>query len=573
MSRMNIDIPILRQKLEASINIQKPDEQNINGVLIMKMSDREVSVKGSLLTNKYRSSQFGKMVEQTLKLSISLPSPKYSEVQAEFLMRKPTNSYTNMQVEGTVTVPQGTSKVALRYELPTKSSNTVAVEWLVDSRLVSREVIKGAIEAENLSLKHFAIQLRYRNNEVKLLWDLATKYRVEAFAHLPNFLHESSPLRFTAEGTFNLPKEFTIRSTISCSKSSSNLEASIVKNSQGYNIRAFLDSPRAMTEPQEILVKLQQTDNGRFVVDVSGVRGKKSFSATGEFVIQDNVMSISGKVSGSYGAHFIQVSGRRNGRMLEIELNGESLSLLKGKKVNISVNVHPTQTGFTANMDCRTKKSVHSASINADFQPRAAIVSMKISSPDFEPVLMEAQYTKDQDAFIGKLMANVMGEPHNFEVSLNKRDLEAKFNVQSPYIPSQEFNAHVKSVVDKNNVNIVGDLSWNAIHWRFEGTAMFDHFKNMEAKLEIITPFKSFDRVTIGGKLAADEIIVELYTPLDSFPNSMFQLSGIPFYDTIDSTNFHPKFIIGFPWAKYSVAGKVLYFKFSTKYLECIEKF
>jgi len=556
-SEIFVNVPILNQKIDCKINIHKPDEENVNGLLEMNLSDRQVSVKGSLTTKNYKSNVQGNMQEQNLKLSFSLPGYDYPEVSTDIVLRKPVSNNKNMELEGTLHLPTGDHKIRLRGQLPTKSINEVSADWFIDSEFLSMNQLKGSIEAKYLSYRKLDWSFRLRNNEVRLFWDLGQHYQIEVSAFFPMILVGSTPFRFLAEGTMDPKHKMTMKSSLLVSKHETNMDLSFVNGPNGIEISIYVESPQIMTEPKEITAKLTKVDNMRYVYEMSGVSGKHSIALTTEYTKLENIMSLSTKLSGAYGIHFIQLTGTQNKNSYELECGIESLSLLNGKKVLISGKFHPLLNGFVSNIECRTKKSLHSIDLTVDIQQRLGNIFFKLNSPNLQPVVINTHYDCKNGKSRVKAMANIQGEAHNIELKFNKQEMEGKLNVNSAYIPSKIAVVHIKALTNKNDVSIIVDVNINKSKWRFELTGMYDHLRNMEAKLEFMTPFRSLDRFTLSGKLKSDEAKIEIYTPIEDIPNCIFEISGIPLFEPIDYLHIQPKAVIGLPWATFTSSGKI----------------
>jgi hypothetical protein len=146
-------------------------------------------------------------------------------------------------------------------------------------------------------------------------------------------------------------------------------------------------------------------------------------------------------------------------------------------------------------------------------------------------------------------------ESHQFEVSIGRKDREAKLFIRCPFIRTEPLTAHLKAKTEENDVSFIGDMNVFGGRFRGEGTFRFENLRDMEAKLEIITPFKAFDRLTIGGALTDQVAEIEFQTPFKELPNFFLKSSGIQFFEANDFTNFHPKLMIGLPFISYTVGG------------------
>lgn len=557
-AQMSVDVPALGQKVDANIYLEMTEHDYVVGQLELSMGDRHVSVKGSLANTHYTSTEFGSMVEQDLKMSISLPRSDYGEVSSIWKISRIENAWEHAEIEGSVVFAGETHKVAIRYDIPTETNARIGLDWYLNSPLLSREVLKGAFQADKLSMSNFRGGLRYRENEFKVSWSFGQNFMIDGSVDLPNTLHESSPLRIQVEGVFNFPSEISLRTTVSADKDSSTFEASLARLDHIFNIRLFCDGLplHAHSEGIEIRFKIHNLDGEKAVIDVFGSYGQETFSAIGELVSSSSTTSASVKVLGSYGSHFGQLAwGKMHGQYY-VELNGESLNLFKGKKLSVIGSLSPTNTGIDASIECRTKNAVHGIKVSVELGRERGALLAKVDSPFFDQMLLDVTYVLNADRIEAKVGVNLM-DLHQIQILVSRRDREAKLFIHCPIFTSEPISVHIKGMTNENDVSFIGDVDVFRSRFRGEGTFRFKNLRDIEMKLEIITPFESLDRITVEGAIGEEAVGIEFYTPIKELPNFIFKLSGIEIFETYSFENFHPKMTVGLPFVNYATEGKL----------------
>ncbi|CAG7820252.1 unnamed protein product [Allacma fusca] len=561
-SIISVDIPVLLQKLNADVNIRRVSENKLQGSIEMQMRDRRLAIQGEYTEDNVQSSKSNlPIVQRNLKLTMSLPSQKYPQLSADVTMQQPKEGFASLQVEATITMPSGISKGAFGYDVPINSSNQVGVRVMVDSPYLSENPMEVVISSGIDGPRKLKLKVQYDRNDVQLSWDMTLpEYDITAFANLPEFLSSHNPLKFNANGRFNWPEEITIKSSGSCSQYTYDIATGFVAFNNDISIQLSAEIPELFDEKREITFKIQRNGQGTHTLKATASKGTKTLELFGESEWQPENVSVKSRFNGSYGNHYALLTAKKVGQNWQLDLYGESNTLLSGKRVRVSGQIQPKENGegFDVLVQCTTRGITHKGKFTVVLNPWNGEIGMTLESPRKTSFHANIEWAINSTSVWGKIYTNAGGEDHLMKVWLNKEDPEAEISIKCLFIPSEEFNIHTKAIISDTQVWILGQTKWNGDQWKVEGSAHYEDTQDMAAKLEFMTPFEEWDRITFEGKLNPTEVHAEIYTPIKNFPNAKIKIAGIPLFESLtleslDDTK--PLVIIGLPWMTYQVSG------------------
>ena len=564
-SSISIDIPALHQKFDTRIKIRRVDDTKIQGNMDVQMADRRLSIEGEL--DSKSSVKSGRQFhEKSIKVHMTLPSTSYPRVSTELNIQVPKSDLSSLKLDASLSLPSGTSKGTFGYEVPIHRGQGIGVQIKLDSPYVSNHPVEFSVTKETSGPSKFEVRFQYEQNDLHLSYDTTlSKLHLAVFANVPELFESHNPIRMELTGTGNWPNERSLKISGSCSQYTFSTEGLVGAQGDETNARFVLNVPVLLSDQYELTAKIQKNVTGHYLVDLTGLKGKKSVELRGEVTYEVDNISASGRITGTLGNHFVQIKSYRMGENRIVEINGESAILLKGRRFKAEGKFKPVENGFEVEITCRTRSSTHSAKITSVFTLSNGSVRVTLDSPTLAPFTANSEWSVDSKSIQAKLTIDAGEDLHQAEMMANIEDLESMLRIQCPMLLSEEFSLHGKAVVNDNAVDFLGDAKINGAQWRLEGMTRSESTRNMEVRLELRTPFDDWERLTFAGKSSPEEILAEVYTPLPNFPNAMFRASGFPvmaLYERPDITlldNTRPVIVVALPWMNYTVSGKLFF--------------
>jgi hypothetical protein len=557
---VSLDIPILHQKLDTSISVLSRDSHRSQGKVEMMLNGRHLGLTCQLFSKLIGTHSPQIQKESRLGLTLILPFEDVPQINSELIIRKPLSHFGNMEVSARVTVRDEVSDLFFRYTLPVYGQSLLSVSAACNTPLLSSRRHSLSLSSQGPSFSNFDGQATYGLNEAKIHWsvllpDVSASFRIltdshsygmnEYSANIKGLIDLKSMFNLTVEAVF---KEKTLTFSTSTRHGGGRLTSEM-------NIFA----PQLLGAPHKYNLELKEVHpRTMYTVTTTGNQGSDNVNFSGELSIGQNVTA-QGKLTGSYGTHYGILTLQRILRKLVADLQLESTTLLVGKRVSIVGQLGWESLGFSGDLQCQTSTAIHKSSIKGTWKPDSGILEFKVDSPQMNPMYFSAEWTANDGNYYGVLKCNFETMVSSIEGLLNTRHLEGRLTIDSPFLPSSYFNAHLKAknIVTLRNVDLLSDIQIRNIHWRLEGVMKYAGLKDMTLKLHILTPYKSFSKLILAAKSTEDEIYAELHTPFVAIPNLMIEIGGIQAVQQQIWTNMKPRITVGLPFGTYCAFGKV----------------
>lgn len=557
--KASLDIPAIKQKVDLEIMTIVTAPHNLKGEVNLIVNEHELQVAGGLKTSVFDSPRGERYIERVLQLSSNVTTYQFTSVGVELFLRKPLRSYANLNVVGTLNINEQLTTLSGGYELPSVETplNSGIFAKFQSSYLPSDENYEFFLKSFGKGFHKFEGKLNYKMTRFDLLWDFVMPSSVLSLSYSGKS-DDGERILLQIESILN-PTE-NVQLNINCHGWDTHFtfRTSLTRSVTAVIGHLFIDAPHILTSINEYKITVMKNEDGSYALEASAVRGRLIMEVVGDAAISSANLNMVVKAMGSYGSHYAMLVGNRSGGgQYGFELTAESSSLLVGKRVNIRGNMTIDDGKISTTLQCRARRNIHelSVSLRRDENGNGGQFTVNLISPSVDPAKLNAEWSSKGKEYFSKLLIQLFQKNHEAELGLNLKDFEGKLQVKSPLLPSNEFNFHVKSVVNSRNVDLVGDIKIRGSHWKLEGVAAFAGVSDMTFKIEVRTPFAFFDRLTLGIKCVKDEVYLEVHTPSSYIPNVMFKLEGI---QAIGQGSYHklkPNLVISVPNGKYSAMG------------------
>lgn len=558
-----LEIPQVKQRIDVEITTVFSEKQNLKGDLKLKVNDQEIEISGALKTHGF-DLDGQTYVHRVLEISSNITSTDVTTIGLELSIRKPLINFSDLNVVATLSINDQLSTLSGGYKLPTTSKLPFGAEISAkfqSSYLPPDEDYDFFLMVFDKSLKKVAGKLNYKVTEFNILWDFLTTTSTTTVSYSSKS-DDGERLLVQIENIVDLSQNANL--TINCHgwDTHYNFRTSLTRQNTTLTGHLFIDAPHILATTNEYKIIVTTNEDGSYGLEASVVRGRLIMELVGEVSIRGNTtypsINMMAKAMGSYGSHYAMVIGNGNGNgQYGFEMTAESSTLFVGKRVNVRGNMTIDERRISTVLQCRARRNIHELSVVWRKEDNGAgKLSIGLTSPSVDPAKVTAEWLSRGKLYTGKLSILVFQKNHEANVILNLKDFEGKLHIVSPLLPSNEFNFHVKSIVNSRNVDLMGDIRIRGSHWRLEGVAAFIALRNMEFKLEARTPFAFFDRLTLGLKCVQDEVYLEIHTPASYIPDVLFKLGGLGGLKNGQWYKLKPRLSVSVPNGKYTLIGK-----------------
>ncbi|ODN05278.1 Apolipophorin [Orchesella cincta] len=553
-----LELPSIKQKVDLEIATVSAGPQNLGGSILLKVNDQEFQISGNLKSKVFESTRGERYIERLLQLTGNFSSIEITNTGLQLFIQKPVGTYSSLNIIGTLNVNDQTSTVSGGYELPNENTTSAGLFLKLQSSLLpSEESYEFFLKSFGNGLKKVEGKLNFKLTRFDILWDFVMPTSVLSVG-LTGRSDGGDRIFFQVESIFNPNEIVQLSLNCHCSDTDYTFRTTLTRSDTAVVGHLYVDAPPLFDSTNEYKISVTKNTDGSYTMEASAVRGRLVLELAGDASLSPNNVSVVLKAMGSYGSHYADVTGSRNEDGFAVEVTVESSSLLVDKRVNVRGTLGIADGTINANIQCRARRNIHELSISLSRgEGRGGKLVVNLESPTFDPAKLEAEWDSREKYYFGQLKIIAWKKAHQSEFGINLEDFEGKLHIISPLLPSNEFNFHVKSIVNSENFDVLGDVRIRGSHWRLEGIASFFSLRNMTFKIETRTPFEFLDRITLGIKSTSEEIYLEIHTPASYVPNVMFKLGGI---DGLQQGIWHqlkPNLIVALPNGKYSAEASL----------------
>ncbi|CAL8077850.1 unnamed protein product [Orchesella dallaii] len=551
-----LDLPSINQRVDLEIQTVTSGPQNLGGSILLKVNEQEFQISGSLKSKEYDSIRGERYVERLLQLSGNFSCIEVTNTGITLYIEKPLRTYSSLNIIGTLTINDQTSTVSGAYVLPNQNTSAELYLKLKSSLFQSDENYEFFLKSFGNGLKKVEGKLNFKLTRFDILWDFVQPTSVLSVG-LTGRSDAGDRLLFQVESIFNPNEIVQLSLNCHCSETDYTFRTTLTRSTTAVVGYLYVDAPPLLQSTNEYKVSVTKNFNGSYTMEASAVRGRLILELAGDASVAQNNVNVILKAMGSYGSHYADITGSRNDDEYAVEVTLESSSLLVDKRVNIRGTVALTERNINANIQCRARRNIHELSVSLSRGEGSGKLMVNLESPTFDPAKLEAEWDSREKYYAGQLKIQAWNKAHQSEFGINLEDFEGKLHIISPLLPSNEFNFHVRSIVNSENFDVLGDVRIRGSHWRLEGIASFFSLRNMTFKIETRTPFEFLDRITLGIKSTADVIYLEIHTPASYVPSVMFQLGGLQGLEQGKWHGLKPNLAISLPNGKYSAEASL----------------
>jgi len=556
---VTVDIPVLHQKLDTTISILNSDRYRSQGSLDMMLNGRHLGFQCQLFT-KMAGTGTSKQKESKLSLNLIFPSQEVPQITSELIIRRPINHYGNIHIYGHIQMREETTSLSLQYNLPIHGSDLLLLEATCNSQIFLGKKYSLSMSSKGPSWKNFDGKVTFGLNEFDTNWNFELPNVSGSLrAFIGSSSYGSKEYAVSSRNFIDLKNMVNITVSAICKDKTLSFESTTWKEGRKISSELSIDAPQLLGPSHHYKVQIEEVSpRTLYSIAARGHQGKSHVNFEGELSFGRNKTIGHGKLSGTYGLHFIGWTFERQFRFLALNLQLESTTYLIGKRVSSSSELKWDETSFSGKVQCNTAKSVHTFTTRGNWSEKGKSLEIKLDTPVIEPVKIAGEWKSGVNTYFATVTGNFNNMNNSIEGLIDLQDIEGRLTVNSPILPSSVFNAHLKfkNVLELKNFEILTNIEVQQIHWLVEGSMLCDTLKDCSLKTHVITPFKSFSEIMFAGKFTKDEIYAEILTPFDVIPNGLLHIQGIEGVRLKTWTNMKPSVKLQLPFGKYSVVGK-----------------